>query len=50
MKAVWSTENKFQKWLEVELAACEAHVDLGNLEQKDVDVIKIFMYFKCIIS
>ena len=36
MKAVWSAENKFQKWLEVELAACEAHVDLGNLEQKDV--------------
>ena len=46
MKAVWSAENKFQKWLEVELAACEAHVDLGNLEQKDVDVIKEKASFK----
>lgn len=46
MKAVWSAENKFQKWLEVELAACEAHVDLGNLERKDVDVIKEKASFK----
>jgi len=28
MKAVWSTENKFRTWLEVEICACEAMVEL----------------------
>jgi adenylosuccinate lyase len=39
MKAVWEPENKFQKWLDVELAACKAHVSLGNISQADYDII-----------
>lgn len=40
MKAVWSAENKFNKWLDVELAACDAHVELGNIPKDDVEIIR----------
>jgi len=40
MKNIWSLENKFNKWLAVELAACEAHVELGHIPQKAVENIK----------
>lgn len=40
MKAVWSSENKFNKWLDVEIAACEAHVELGNISKEDLETIK----------
>lgn len=39
MKAVWEPENKFQKWLAVELAACKAHVVLGNITKEDYQII-----------
>src|SRR4029079_13604176 len=29
MGAVWSQENKFQKWLDVEIAVCEVHAEDG---------------------
>ena len=29
MKAIWSPENKFKVWLDVEISACEAMVQLG---------------------
>ena len=31
MLAVWSEQNKFQRWLDVELAACEAWAELGQI-------------------
>jgi adenylosuccinate lyase len=40
MAAIWSDENKFQKWLDVEIAACQAHVVLGNITQCEFDDIK----------
>ncbi len=40
MQAVWEPENKFQKWMDVELAACKAHVDLGNITQDAYEDIK----------
>lgn len=40
MKKIWSLENKFQKWLEVEISACEAHAEAGNIPKKAVDIIK----------
>lgn len=40
MKKIWSLENKFQKWLEVEIAACEAHAEAGNIPKKAVSIIK----------
>ncbi len=39
MKSIWTLENKFQKWLDVELAACKAHVVLGNITQEQYDDI-----------
>jgi len=29
MGAIWSEENKFQKWLDVEIAVCEVHAEMG---------------------
>lgn len=40
MKAIWEAETRFQKWLEVEIAACEAHVELGNIPAEAVEEIK----------
>ena len=33
MSHVWTQENKFNKWMAVELAACKAHVELGNIPE-----------------
>jgi adenylosuccinate lyase len=41
MKKVWSDENKFDKWLDVEIAACEAWAELGVVPRKDVPKIKM---------
>lgn len=31
MAAVWDDQNKFQRWLDVEIAACEAWAELGQI-------------------
>src|SRR5207253_7297698 len=31
MGALWSDENKYRKWLEVELAVCEVHAEMGTI-------------------
>jgi adenylosuccinate lyase len=41
MKRVWSDENKFAKWLEVEIAACEAWAELGVIPREAIPKIKI---------
>lgn len=40
MAAIWSQENKYTKWLDVEVAACEAMVKLGLAPAAAVDNIK----------
>src|SRR6185295_18682500 len=40
MGAVWSEENKFQKWLDVELAVCEVHGEMGTIPREALDQIK----------
>lgn len=40
MSAVWTLENKFKRWLDIELAACEAHAALGNIPPADLKIIK----------
>lgn len=40
MKSIWSDENKFRKWLEVELAACEAWKQLGKIPDASLKKIK----------
>ena len=41
MKKVWSEENKFGKWLEVEIAACEAWAQLGVIPRSAIPKIKL---------
>ncbi|MBI2288405.1 MAG: adenylosuccinate lyase [Chloroflexi bacterium] len=41
MKRVWSDDNKFAKWLEVEIAVCEAWADLGVIPREVVPKIKL---------
>ncbi|WP_126425085.1 adenylosuccinate lyase [Brevibacillus marinus] len=36
MRAIWTEENKFKAWLEVELLACEAWAKLGVIPEEDV--------------
>jgi adenylosuccinate lyase len=40
MGAIWSPENKFQKWLDVEIAVCEVHAEDGIIPQEDLENIK----------
>lgn len=40
MAAVWEDENKFQKWLQIEVLACEAWSKLGQIPAKAVEEIK----------
>ncbi|MDX2128021.1 MAG: adenylosuccinate lyase [Chloroherpetonaceae bacterium] len=40
MAALWSEEAKMNRWLEIELAAVEARVQLGEVPKKDFDEIK----------
>ena len=40
MRAVWSEENKFRTWLEVELAVCEAWAELGRIPREDVEALR----------
>jgi len=40
MAKLWSEENKFSKWLEVELAVCQAMADRGEIPQEALAKIK----------
>ena len=40
MGAVWTLENKFRKWLDVEIAACEVHAEDGVIPQDALEQIK----------
>ena len=37
MKAVWSDKNKYDKWLQIEIAVCEAWAKIGLIPQKDIE-------------
>ncbi|UCB42358.1 MAG: adenylosuccinate lyase [Dehalococcoidales bacterium] len=41
MERVWSDENKFDRWLDVEIAACEAWAELGVIPRKVIPKIKM---------
>ncbi len=40
MGALWTEQNKFQKWLEVELAVCEVHAEMGTIPREAVEQIR----------
>src|SRR5213596_1610544 len=40
MGALWSEETKFQKWLDVEVAVCEVHAEMGTIPAEALEQIK----------
>ena len=40
MSRVWCDNNKFRKWLEVEIAVCEALADRGEIPAEAVNTIR----------
>ena len=44
MKRVWSEENKCDKWLQVELAVCEAWVELGAVPREALPKLRQAQY------
>src|SRR5215510_7762039 len=40
MGALWSEEAKFQKWLDVEIAVCEVHAEMGTIPREALEQIK----------
>tara|TARA_A100001037_G_scaffold278983_1_gene280361 strand:+ start:6795 stop:8084 length:1290 start_codon:yes stop_codon:yes gene_type:complete len=44
MKFIWSDENKYQLWLDVELAACEAWTEAGVIPARDMELLRDAKY------
>ncbi len=40
MAKIWEPKNKFQKWLDVEIAACEAWTRSGEIPRESLSIIK----------
>lgn len=40
MKNIWESENRFQKWLDIEIAACEALNQMGQVPDVALQIIK----------
>ncbi|MBT8381516.1 MAG: adenylosuccinate lyase [Ignavibacteria bacterium] len=40
MGKIWQDEFKFSTWLKIEILACEARAELGEIPKEDVEVIK----------
>src|SRR6185437_10008814 len=40
MRQLWSDERKFQIWLEIEVLACEAMAELGQIPKQDAAEIR----------
>ena len=45
MGALWSEQSKFQKWLDVEIAVCEVHAEMGTIPREALDEIKAHARF-----
>ena len=45
MQAIWSDENRFLKWLDVEIAASQAWMEQGRIPKDAFDAIKENAYY-----
>src|SRR3977135_807127 len=41
MRDIWTEENKFSIWLEIETLACEAMAELGLIPKEDAAAIRV---------
>ena len=39
MGKIWNEDFKFSTWLKIEILACEARFEMGEIPKKDLDVI-----------
>ena len=46
MGRIWTENAKFNSWLKVEIAACQANFELGNISKNDLNEIKSKANFK----
>lgn len=44
MKKIWSDKNKFDQWLKVEIAVCEAWAELGEIPRREIVKIRKASY------
>lgn len=44
MKKIWSEQNKFDKWLQIEIVTCEAWAELGAIPKEAIPKIKKASY------
>lgn len=40
MGVIWEPKRKFETWLQIEIAACEAQAEMGNIPEEDLKTIK----------
>jgi adenylosuccinate lyase len=40
MTRIWEAENRYRKWLDIEIFACEAHAEMGTIPRDAVERIK----------
>ena len=40
MGAIWTEENKYNAWLEVEILACEAWAEIGDIPKEDIVLLR----------
>lgn len=40
MGKIWEDKFKYDTWLKIEILACEARAELGEIPSEDVEVIK----------
>jgi adenylosuccinate lyase len=40
MARIWEPENRYRKWLDIEIYACEAHAEMGRIPKEAVERIK----------
>lgn len=44
MKKIWSEKNKFDKWLQIEIAVCQAWADIGHIPKETMPKIRKASY------
>ena len=46
MANIWTDQNRYEAWLEVEILACEAWSELGHIPKEDVKKIRHHLHIR----
>ena len=47
MDSIWTLENKYRKWLDVELAVCEVLFERGEIPPEELEGYQGKSWFQC---